>query len=239
MELDRQRITKFLYHLGKGLWKSVPVLGPIVEEVFYEQFKEQLTTTVESLSLADIQTLSDRIPDIELNGIENKLENLSMETKIQCLLSYVCILEEMTQGLTRVYHRLEKIDERVSVIPNMLDILTALSERVDDGQQLQLFLQELEQKRLGWIRRLSKNQLRLLLSFPEDFVHIEDLWLSVGRLIPGCGYKEFRFRLHEIEWLGLVERYWNQEGSAWYYRLSSEGKQKIGVDRRDVDDRQR
>ena len=39
-KIDRVQVLAF--HLGKALWKSIPVVGPFVEELLYEQFKEGL-----------------------------------------------------------------------------------------------------------------------------------------------------------------------------------------------------
>lgn len=51
----RDRLEKILYHLGKGIWKQIPVIGPIVEEVVYEANRDLLLKALEegSIELSD------------------------------------------------------------------------------------------------------------------------------------------------------------------------------------------
>lgn len=69
-------LNKILYHLGKGIWKDVPVIGPIVEEVVFEVHKQFLLNEVDekcaSLSKEDLEAL-----DAALKRLETESETVA------------------------------------------------------------------------------------------------------------------------------------------------------------------
>lgn len=69
----KEKINKILFHLGKGIWKGLPVIGPIMEEVIYEANKEFL--------LGEIEKEVAKIPIERLDAIINAYE--ANESRVQ------------------------------------------------------------------------------------------------------------------------------------------------------------
>ena len=87
---------------------------------------------------------------------------------------------------------------------------------------MERLLLEYESRRRAWVARISQNQRMLLNSIPTAYTSLDILWKTALKVLPGCGYKEFRFRLHELEWLGLVERRPVPAGTWEYRQVSAE-----------------
>lgn len=213
-----QRVSKFLYHLGKGLWSSVPVLGPLVKELFYDQFKDELTKSVSRLSDADIERIAAAIPAVDPNRVD-ALETASARVQEFAVRELSAVLSTLTAMQSDVQQRFDGIESRldapISIGTLVEDIRTALSESVATN----IAVDRIEQRRQQWIERISGNQRRFLGQLPEAFTPVDDLWPVCQSLIPSCTYKEFRFRLHELEWLGLVER--KRHDDSWLYRKTA------------------
>ncbi|MFC1763618.1 hypothetical protein ACFL6U_16260 [Planctomycetota bacterium] len=222
---DRDRLSKFLYHLGKGLWKSVPILGPIVEEVFYAQLENELKGRVESLPEEEIQVLLDAVPSIDIQELDKSFDNLSEEMKCFGLHQTTAFLAEIERHHRTVTANLDDIEQKLDPLPSMLDILLELREKSGEKESLLFALDDFSRKREQWIKRISGNQSMLLKQIPDHYVKLAILWDLTRKLIPTCVYKEFRFRLHELEWLGLVKRYWDREQATWMYKRSNSGKE--------------
>jgi hypothetical protein len=80
--MDRQenedRLSKMLYHLGKGIWKSIPFLGPIVDEVIYVQFQEKLKGELSKHSEEELKAIISRLPGLEsIEKLESQMAKLS------------------------------------------------------------------------------------------------------------------------------------------------------------------
>jgi hypothetical protein len=108
-----------------------------------------------------------------------------------------------------------------------MEIVNDLKSKAGDKEAILLALNELQLKRTNWVKRISNNQIKLLSSIDEKPISIKILWAITKNLIPECGYKEFRFRLHELEWLSLVSRYWSQKSNCWIYQLTQYGKETL------------
>ncbi len=226
MESDKEKISKFLFHLGKGLWKSIPILGPIIDEVFYEQFKAQIIARVDSLSSNDTVNISNAIPTIDFESLDNKLRELTIEMQTSSMSAYTSLLKDITLSVDDFSSQLDQLHDSIFTLTELLSSLSSLKANISKNTQLDSLIESLQNKREQWIRRLSNNQRLLLRSFPITYSHIQHIWNITKLLIPNCGYKEFRFRLHELEWLGLIERYWNNQNNSWHYRISSDGIHK-------------
>lgn len=196
-----------LYHLGRGLWKSVPVLGPIVEEVFYEQFREELKGRVNGMSSHQLDEIMAHLPTVgELEELDQRMSDLSEEERLLAMRMHANVIEEFS--LVR--------EEMQSGFTSVRELVEDLKGELAESDELRTVLQVVEQRRKEWASRISKNQKKLLVEIPTEYVSLDDLWKVTQRLILNCGYKEYRFRLHEFEWLGLVER--KRVHGTWHYR---------------------
>lgn len=226
---ERDRLSDFLYHLGKGLWKSVPILGPIVEEIFYEQFRDELKERISKLSKEEVKSLIDAIPNIDIKQLEYHLGEMSENIKKFSMHQTTALLANLEEDYSQLITEVKQIQKSVEFLPNICEILVELREKVDDRKALQLALENLSAKREAWIRRLSDNQRKLLERIPDEYTDLSKLWDITRVTIPRCGYKQYRFRLHEFEWLGLVERYWCGKSQMWMYRRSKSGKEVVNA----------
>ena len=227
--LEKGRLVKFLYHLGKGLWKSVPVLGGIVDEVVYEQFRNKLTQRVEELPDVRVQQLLRAIPAVDFEELEQRLGDLSQESQDATMSRLSLVLATIDENHLEVISRFDQVDECLLPIPSVLDILEELRSKSTSEDALRLALDEYSRKHHDWVKRISSSQQCLLQSIPDEDTHIDALWESTRQLLPECGYKEFRFRLHEFEWLGLAERYRAEDDNCWRYRRTAAGREAINV----------
>ncbi len=211
--MTKEDVTKLLYHLGKATWKMIPGVGPFVEELFYEQFKDVLLPKLKTLTEEDLAEIEKRIPKINFERIDEELNKLSVDLKSTMSQSLFSVFEAIDQQIKPEI--ITKLDENQNISLSILDIISRIEQNIGNETALRNALKEINTKRELWIERISKNQKLLLKKIPTDYIDIDQLWELTKSLIPECGYKEFRFRLHELEWLGLVIRYWNEK---WYYR---------------------
>ena len=219
------KVSSFLFHLGKGLWKSVPVLGPIVEEVVYEQFKDKLEGRVSQLSDEDLDRLSSALPVVSPETLSSELEHLSNETKLFALEQFGLLMQCIQREKSELVKHVEEIQTKSDLLPSILDIVLTLSDKTNNEGALRLALNEIERRRVAWINRISKHQKLLLSKIPETYTHVDEIWPVCQNALPECTYKEFRFRLHEFEWLSLVER--TGKPGNWRYRVTQEGKETV------------
>jgi len=215
-----ERTQKFLYHLGKGLWKSIPVVGSVIEEVVYEQFEETLKGQVDSLSDNDLQRIVDSIPKgLNMEDIEASISAFSEANKFFMAEQFSALLFDAQKNQEYLKERLNDIKEDTKNISLLVDITEEIKENLPDEKNAQHLIEAIEKRRLAWVNRISRNQREFLKHIPADeYIHIDELWKVCHKLIPACGYKEFRFRLHEFEWLNLVERHRSSEDGKWLYK---------------------
>jgi hypothetical protein len=230
MDTKQDQVYKILFSLGKGLWKSIPILGPIVEELFYEQFRKELTNRVINLTKEDFKKISELIPEgISLESIEENLDKLSenffefTKNQIQALQASTIETQKIMNG------KIVEIHENTKDVPMFQEILNEVKTKIKDRESLEIVLDLMIQKRDTWINRISANQIKLLNNIPCSFTSINKLWKISNKILPTCVYKEFRFRLHEFEWLGLVERFWTNQTipRTWMYKKTKLGEEKF------------
>jgi hypothetical protein len=210
-----EKISKFIYHFGKATWKMVPVIGPFVEELVYEQFKDKLMPQLKMLSENDLFEIEKRIPKIDFERIDEGFNNISLEMKETMSQNFLSLFEFIEHRVKSEI--IEEISENKEISLSIVEIVKRIEQNIGNEAALRNALNEINTKRELWIERISTNQKLLLERIPTDYMNIDQLWELTKSLIPECGYKEFRFRLHELEWLGLVIRKWNEK---WYYKKS-------------------
>jgi hypothetical protein len=98
-------------------------------------------------------------------------------------------------------------------------------DKTNNETSLRIALNEIERRRVIWTNRISRHQRLLLSKIPTEYTHVDDIWPICQSIMPTCTYKEFRFRLHEFEWLSLAERVGNPGN--WKYRITEEGKEVL------------
>lgn len=214
---QRDSVAKFLFHLGKGLWKSLPIVGPVVDEVVYAQYEGRLKGEISRLSERDIGRIVQALPAVDAERIVERVERVGFDLQIASLSQLSRALEDIHEEHSKLEAGISDLREQLDDLPSVLEIVTEIRKRLDDRSELERVLDDYERRRRKWIERLSTNQKNLLAAIPDQFTAIEQLWTCALRLIPSGGYKEFRFRLHELEWLGLVERRL-QPACSWEYR---------------------
>lgn len=121
----RERINKIAFHLGKGIWKGIPVVGPIVEEVFYEANKDLLLKEIEErtkgLSDEELEKLELAATKVE-DAIKNALLDLHKE------------LQEDLAGLEKRLRKSDIIQTKYDRLQEILDglLLMELPTPIDD-----------------------------------------------------------------------------------------------------------
>ena len=227
------KVNKLLYHFGKAIWQSVPIVGPFINELIFEQFKEQLSAKTLKLTNEEINKIVSLIPhNMNPDHLEKSLENFTKDIN-RMTSDYLNAVSINLNGIEAETFNTSKMVLRGNqTLKEIQTALTELSFKVPQNSALLQALEIIEEKRQAWIKRISSNQTLFLKHIPDEFISIDKLWPICYTLIPSCGYKEFRFRLHELEWLGLVERNWvNKESiGLWYYHRTESGKQKASED---------
>ena len=221
---EKERLVNFLYHLGKGLWKSVPILGPIVEEVVFAQFEYELKQRVSNLNEDQVQSILKNIPNIDVDKLDNQLSQISEDVKLYSINIMTNVISKLEESHKDFLEHVRLIERNVEPIPDIMKIVNELKEKAGDRDAIIMALNEIHLKRDNWVERISRNQKKLLSKIGESPISLDRLWGITKEIIPDCGYKEFRFRLHELEWLALVRRHWSQSDESWMYRLTQDGK---------------
>ena len=244
-ESERDRLSAFLFHLGKGLWKSIPVIGPVMEEVVYEQFREQLVGAVRKLSPEEVTTLLNKLSTVmpQMATLEKKVEALSEEARLDGAVRLAMVLEEIERRshelgsaldgrLSEINGSIKALGERLPAAIDLRTMIQEISAAKGSEKHLSRLLDEYEERREAWIKRLSQNQRRFLAEIPTTETPLDTLWQICQNTIPGCKVKEFRFRLHEFEWFGLVtRRRCEAHEHQWLYRKTEEGSRAMRDER--------
>lgn len=208
------RARRLLFHLAKAFWKAVPGVGPFVDELALEQFKpfllgESADKAMSGLSDEQLDQLIAALPSQEgLEELEDRATRLTWEQRLQIARGHADMLNAMARGFIDVNAGLTRIES----------VLQEIGEAVASDEEVRIRLSDAEQKRVAWIQRISASQLQLLSSVPRTPAHVRDLLERARKdALPECTELEFRFRLHELEWLGLVSRRKAAEGGDWLY----------------------
>lgn len=214
----QEAVADTLYHLGKGLWKSVPIVGPLIIELVYEQYRDRLLSQVSELDVEQLNAQLALLPSKdEIERLERAVDQLTDSEKATVSASAVQAMSSSASELRKLSDRMEGVEEGLGTIRSVLRELG--KDLLSEGQLKELMC-SLDQRKREWHKRISKNQRDLLASVSTNFTpydSIKDLALNV---VPDCRDRELRFRLHELEWLDLVER---RAGSDdWEYRRIDE-----------------
>ncbi len=216
-------IVDFVFHLTRGIVKAIPVLGSVIDEVVFEQYKDKLRSEVAILTDEDLNKLEEKLPQIDVESLSNQFENI--ETSLEDLQSEA--INQFTASLTilgNMRHQQRQIEINTDKIPTILDLVESMEKHLANRDEMQHLLFEVKQKREAWVNRISHNQVRLL-NLLNEFQLLETIWPEAQNLLEGCTYKEFRMRLHELEWLSLVKR--QRINNSWSYQRTSEGNQLV------------
>ena len=116
---DKRALAKFLFHLGKGLWKSVPLLGPLVDEVVYAQYESKLLQEIEGLSEGDIKRIADALPKLDEEELAERFREISMETQILSLEQFSRVLDDVHTSRTEILNGLAEVTDKLSGLPSM------------------------------------------------------------------------------------------------------------------------
>ena len=109
-------------------------------------------------------------------------------------------------------------DHDVETITGML---LEIQENMNDLEQLRGTLAKIEKQRLESIIRLSPTQRRVLDAVPETptlVVDVIDLIQEEVSSLKGVRKKEMILRLHELRYLGLIDRRRNLDDKRLYWR---------------------
>lgn len=219
-----EKIEKFLFYLGKGIWKSVPILGNIIDEVVYENFlKEKLESNLKNLTADELIKIQSIIPCMDMEKTKIMVETIT--NKIQGIIEDM--LPTYNSNINAMHTQLESLERKTDTILNSKLILDEIKEKIGNENSLRVALKEIEDRRMNWVQRISKNQKNMLSNISIEFEPVEKIWGKNRKFMPECGYKEFRFRLHELEWLGLVSRYFDIEENMWFYKRVEETNKTI------------
>jgi hypothetical protein len=216
----QERLKNRLYYLGKAVWKSVPVIGPAVDVLIYEQFKDDLLAKVNEnlvkLHPDQVDQLLAALPSQEqLSEFEANLTDMHWEQRVQAARNFTSIMGAVAEGFSGMNGRFSRVE----------DLLIELGDAQASDSLLEEKLTELERKRVRWLGRISTSQVELLSLIPHAPIEVGALWQRAKAVIPECGRIEFRFRLHELEWLELVARKKGGEpGADWWYWRVLEGR---------------
>ena len=86
-------------------------------------------------------------------------------------------------------------------------MLVAINDVLASDEEMKQKLTVLERKHIAWAARISQSQLDLLALVPHTPLEVKGLWSKAKEcILPESTELEFRFRLHELEGLGLVAR---------------------------------
>lgn len=106
-------------------------------------------------------------------------------------------------------------------VETITGMLLEIRESMNDLEQLRNTLAKIEQQRLESIIRLSSTQRKMLDAIPETptlVVDVIDLIQEEVSSLKGVRKKEMILRLHELRYLGLIDRRKNLDSKWLYWR---------------------
>ncbi len=191
------------YYLFKGIAKAIPIVGPVLEELIFNQYESVLNE-----SGSTEETFNRIVSSIESNDQE-----------IRAYLS-----DYMLQHLKEIKSGKEEIVESQSEIKGELDtikgILLHFSKDYQGNKKLSERFAEVEEVRALRIERISKTQKKILSFISTEPESSMEIFKRVYKEIPSLEFareKELHLRLHELRYLGLVGRKKVIGNSDWFY----------------------
>jgi hypothetical protein len=110
--MKNKELTKTLYYLGKGLYKSIPIIGPIIEEVVFERnkdfFLDELETSLAALSEEDTGNLKNEIEKLN-SEIEKTIHRSFHNTRLELNRVQQTIIETLSEDIIGMKSILEQI----------------------------------------------------------------------------------------------------------------------------------
>ena len=155
----------------------------------------------------------------QIASIEELLGQLGWEQRLQAARGFAEIVKNLSDGFKGVEANFS----------HMETLLAEIGDKVATDEEIKEKLGELDRKRLAWVGRISSSQLDLLGMVPHAPTHVVVLWEKAkATILPESSALEFRFRLHELEWLGLLARHRSSEGDRdWLYWRVIEGRSQV------------
>ena len=213
-------VRRTLFLLLRSALSELPYVGGIIDTVVFTQIEDHLRAQTSHLNDADLDKLITRLPSTDtINQLEARLQVQFDALGARADDDSLGLLRVLTTEFDAVEDRLEAIDDQLQVLPTLNSIVSELRTHSDTRSAIRA----IERQRAMHIERLSANQRALLGAIPSTFIALPALWETTLQIIPSCGYKEFRFRLHELEWLDLLER--TRRDGVWQYRRRQDDAQ--------------
>lgn len=165
--VERKRLLSFL---GKGLCKSIPVIGPLIDEGLYAQFKDHVLAKACLARDHDLEAAARLFPKLQVADLQSVVDSLASHSQIH-FRRIATILFEQHHDLTT------ELDERCDGVVAMLDtrgMLTELRSKLRDQQSLRATLNRYEFARQQWIDHIS-DQRKLLDRIPPGHTAVANL----------------------------------------------------------------
>ena len=114
IEMNRKdKIRKIIFHLGKGIWKGLPLIGPIVEEVIYEANKDYLIGEIEKeVAKIPIEKIDAIIKSYEEN--ERRIQNSIEDFRSELLIGLKLMGERLEVKPLILKNRLAEFKEKIT-----------------------------------------------------------------------------------------------------------------------------
>lgn len=189
------RVSKNLFHLGKALWNEIP--GGSLVAALYDANEDLLLEKIDEAAEQAGLTEDDLGAIGKLVGSMEKTMDRRLDESEATILGELARIEESL---------LAAIEASSDV-----NVQVALREQLD----------AVKKTRETWVERLSNTQRQFLELLPigkDNSVSrrslIASAQSSIGKLT-SARYEEMNLRLHELRWLGLIDR--DHREDDWYY----------------------
>ena len=181
-------VARFLFHLGRGIWKSLPV-DPIIDEIVYAQYENELKPYLSSLTDQDLALIEQRLAHLDTESLDKQLTGLQGTLEVQ--MDYVNALCHHLEQISRLVgannKTLDLIAKQTDLLPNIQQIVDQIASNLGDHIALKDALETISRRRQAWTLRISNNQIRLLKAIDSDHYQIiSDIWTGMTDLIPEC-----------------------------------------------------
>lgn len=201
--MDNSDPTFDPYYVFKGLTKAIPIAGPVLEEIIFNQYESELARS------NDFDELYEKIT-LNVNDNKNEIKRVLNDYMMALYKKSIKEKNSINESQREIKIELESIK----------GILNYLS---DDASTLATFkgkINEIEKERMKCISRLSSTQKKIHSLVSRSAESSEYLFERLFSEIPdlkNARPKELHFRLHELRYLGLIMRIKPKDEFHWYY----------------------